>query len=219
MPQWRFMLPPAVLLAVVGCLSVDVAVRAVGRVLPAESSRRTARRMCAIAAGGACAALVVTQLWHFRSVRWTLDYHARQLDALAAGPVEYLSRQAGERDLVVARDIGVLGYRTRCRVLDMVGLTDSHVAKSSGYRHRDRIDVDYVYGRRPEFLMLQTGNERAARMPPDNLAMALMRDRRFAEYDLCDRWDLPGRHYCEVYRRRAQAGEAVMMGREPTAGG
>jgi len=215
MPQWRFMLPPAVLLAVVGCFSVDVAARAAARVLPAGSLPRA----CAAAAAAACAALAVTQLWHFRSVRWTLDYYARQLDALAAGPVEYLGRQAAEGDLVVARDIGVLGYRTRCRVLDMVGLTDSHVAKSSGYRHRDQIDLDYVYGRRPEYLMLQTGNERAAEMPLDNLATALMRDRRFAGYDLCDRWDLPGRHYCEVYRRGAQGDEAVTTGRKPTAGG
>jgi len=218
MPQWRFMLPAAVLLAVVGCFSVEVAAQAASRALPAGSTGRAARRTCMIAAGAACAALVVTQLWHFRSVRWTLDYYARQLDALAAGPVEYLSRQAGEGDVVVARDIGVLGYRTRCRVLDMVGLTDSHVASSSGYRHRDRIDAEYVYGRRPEYLMLQTGNERASQMPLDNLALALMRDRRFGEYDLCDRWDLPGRHYCEVYRRRAEVDEDVTTGGMPTAG-
>lgn len=209
MPQWRFLLPAAVLLTVVACFSVDVTVQAWRRLSPGNSWRQAVRWAMVAAGATVCAGLIVTQTWHFRSVRWTLDYYRRQLDALAAGPVRYLGERAAEGELVVARDIGVLGYRTRCRVLDMVGLTDLHVARSSGYRHRDRIDVDYVYGRRPEYLMLQSGKERAEPMPLDGLALALMRDGRFSLYDLCGRWDLPGRHYCEVYRRRASVDPEV----------
>ncbi len=201
MPQWRFLLPAAVLLTIVGCISVDATVSA-GRILSAAGRPGRAARWVGTTAGIACAAVIVSQIWHFRSVRWTQEHYRRQLEALAAGPVRYLGERAGEGELVVARDIGVLGYRTRCRVLDMVGLTDLHVARSSGYRHRDRIDVDYVYGRQPAYLMLQSGKERSEPMPLDDLALALTRDGRFGLYDLCDRWELPGRHYCEVYRRR-----------------
>jgi hypothetical protein len=159
------------------------------------------------------ALLLVTQFWHFRAVRWYLDYYQRQLDVLADGPVRYLADRAGGADLVVARDIGILGYRTRCRILDVVGLTDPHVARSSGYRHRDNLDSEYVFARRPDYLMLQTGNDRESDpIPLDNIARALMRDGRFSQYRFCRRWNLPGRHYCEIYSRLSEpAGSPTAM--------
>jgi arabinofuranosyltransferase len=193
MPQWRFLLPATVLLAVLGCYGLDA------MLTPASRAVRTVpASACVVGA----MVLLATQCWYFRGVRWTLDYYQRQLDLLAAGPVQYIAERAGRDDVVVARDIGVLGYRSRCRILDVVGLTDRHVARSSGYRHRDRIDNDYVFTRNPAYLMLQTGNDRDADpIPLDNIARTLMRDERFSQYHLRKHWVLPGRHYCEVYAR------------------
>jgi len=200
MPQWRFLLPAAVLLGVLSCYGIDAIILRTGR---------PTRTVPTVACLLAVAALAVTQLWHFRSVRWYLDFYQRQLQGFAAGPVQYLADHTGHADLVVARDVGILGYKTRCRVLDAVGLTDPHVARSSGYRHRDRIDSDYIYTRMPDYLMLQTGNDRDRDpIPLDNIAQALMRDARFSGYRLCRRWDLPGRHYCEIYARTCQAAES-----------
>jgi hypothetical protein len=166
------------------------------------SSRSLAQRLPALACLSAVLLLLVLQFAHLRAVRWYLDSSRRQLDALAAGPVQYLADHAAPSDLVVARDIGILGYRTRCRILDVVGLTDPHVARSSGYSHRDRIDNDYIFARAPAYLMLQTGNDRDADpIPLDSIARSLMSDARFRAYRLCRRWDLPGRHYCEIYAR------------------
>ena len=225
MPQWRFLLPAGVLLAVLGCFGLDaILLRADGLLLrvaePASqpvgpvsrpvfsallfriSPARLASRLPALACLSAVFLLLVLQFAHSRAVRWSLEYYQRQLDGLALGPVQYLGDHAAASDLVVARDIGILGYKTRCRILDVVGLTDPHVARSSGYGHRDRIDNDYIFARLPDYLMLQTGNDRDADpIPLDGIARALMRDDRFRAYRLCRRWDLPGRHYCEIYAR------------------
>jgi hypothetical protein len=268
MPQWRFLLPAGVLLAVLACFGLDaillraddLLLRLVGplsrpvatsvarhsdriltygtgvslvpilsessgqpldapivtkalhdnklndsrsnRPIGLASSRSLAQRLPALACLSAVLLLLALQFAHLRAVRWYLDSSRRQLDALAAGPVQYLADHAAPSDLVVARDIGILGYKTRCRILDVVGLTDPHVARSSGYRHRDRIDNDYIFARAPAYLMLQTGNDRDADpIPLDSIARSLMSDARFASYRLCRHWDLPSRHYCEIYAR------------------
>ncbi len=201
MPQWRFLLPAGALLAVLGCYGINGAILiAEDLCLPDKLDRAmrfSAATICTVAIVGA----LVTQLWHFRQDRWGLHQYRRQLDTLARGPVRFLAEHAGDDDTVVARDIGILGYKTRCRILDVVGLTDRHIAETSGFRGREHLDRDYVYGCKPAFFLLQSGNDRCEPVPLDALARSLVDDRRFQQYELRGRWELPGRHFCEVYER------------------
>ncbi|MFH1418587.1 MAG: hypothetical protein ABII12_09930 [Planctomycetota bacterium] len=206
MPLWRFLLPAGAVLVVLGCYGIKAAVLVAEDLrLPRRLDRAmrfSAATICTVALAGA----LVAQLWHFRHDRWDLHHYRRQLDTLARGPVRFLAEHAGDGDIVVARDIGILGYNTRCRILDVVGLTDRHVAETSGFRRRDRIDRDYIYGCEPAFLLLQSGNDRCEPVPLDAPARALVDDRRFKQYGFRGRWELPGRHFCEIYERNDRSG-------------
>lgn len=206
MPQWRFMLPIGAILIVLGCYSVGVVMNA-AKVFSfirfiGNGPRHVAMTICAAAIFIGCG----LQVWQFRTARWGLDSYCRMLSDLDAGPVSYISYHADPDDVVVARDIGVLGYRTRCRILDVVGLTDPHVAKTSGLRHRNQIDCDYIYGLKPDFLMLQSEHDGSEPIPLGRIARVLVADYRFSDYEFRGRWNLPGRQYCEVYERRSHTG-------------
>jgi hypothetical protein len=201
MPQWRFLLPVAVLLTILGCHAVDAMAGAGQERANTFVASLSARRLMLSVGMVLFLAAVIADIRQFRRTRWSLADYQRQLDAFAAGPVRSLAETTSTDDLVVARDIGILGYNTRCRILDVVGLTDAHVARSSGYRHRECLDSDYVFALQPDYLMLQTGKEQAKPRPLDQIARTLIHDRRFAQYRLGGTWDLPGGHRCEVYRR------------------
>lgn len=187
MPQWRFMLPVGVALVVVACAGAGAW---------GESSRVAQR-----AAVFATMLGLAGQMWMLRTDRWRIDYARRDLAALTDGPIRYVAERVGSGDCIAARDIGVLGYSARCDILDLVGLTDARIAKASGFRRRDHIDRDYVFGREPLFLMFQS--EKPDDGPPslDRLSRELVKDSRFGDYRLARRFEMPGRHFCEVYER------------------
>jgi len=189
MPQWRFMLPVSVLLLTLGCLAIP-------QFAPPVRGKVTRAGLIL-----ACAIGIALQLAHFRADRWWLNDYRRQLAALEAGPIRYLSEHAKQDDLVAGRDVGLLGYQMPCRVLDLVGLTDRHIAKTSGLRLRHRLDVDYVFEQKPRFVLLQS--EKPATGPPayDRLSRVLIRQAGFADYTLQSRFDMPAKHFCEVYKR------------------
>ncbi|MEK6642934.1 MAG: hypothetical protein AABZ08_03430 [Planctomycetota bacterium] len=189
MPQLRFMLPVGVVLVVMACAGA--------RAIAADGRWSVVRIVSVTAVTLGLAA----QLWLFRTDRWRIDYEQREIRALEAGPVHYVADHTGAGDCVAARDIGKLGYRANCAILDLVGLTDPTIAAGSGFRRRDRIDRDYVFGRRPSYLLLQS--EKPDEGPPalDRIARQLVKDTRFGEYRLARRFELPGRHFCEVYER------------------
>jgi arabinofuranosyltransferase len=189
MPQWRFMLPVGVVLVVMACAGAKEI---------APDGRWRAGRIVGVTA---VALGLAAQLWMFRMDRWRIDYERREQSALDEGPVRYVADRAGANDCIAARDIGILGYRANCEILDLVGLTDPTIAAGSGYRRRDRIDRDYVFGRRPSYLLLQS--EKPVEGPPglDRISRELVKDERFGGYRLARRFELPGRHFCEVYER------------------
>lgn len=199
MPQWRFMLPVGVALIVVACAGAGAW---------CESSRGAQRAVIVASLLG-----LAGQVWMLRTDRWRIDYARRDLAALTDGPIHYVAERVGSGDCIGARDIGVLGYSARCDILDLVGLTDARIAKASGFRQRDRIDRDYVFGREPLFLMFQS--EKPDDGPPslDRLSRELVKDSRFGDYRLARRFEMPGRHFCEIYERRG----SVAVAGEPSA--
>lgn len=204
MPGYRFMLPVAVL----ALTSVCVALGQQPADEPRASARAAIQRPLGIAIAAAlCATTLVAagfQLWSFRSERWAMDDYRRLMAALADGPVRYVGEHADSGDVVVARDVGLLGYRTQCRIVDLVGLTDPAIAATSGLRRRDRLDTNHVFAEAPDFILLQS--ERSGGGPPDydRLSRPLMRHADFGHYALAARFALPGRHFCEIYERREE---------------
>jgi len=64
-------------------------------------------------------------------------------------------------------DVGAVGYFSRRRILDTLGLIDHHIARTPGALHL-KSDVDYVLAARPEVIILVAG-------PDDTGAMAYRR--------------------------------------------
>src|SRR5262249_4477492 len=58
--------------------------------------------------------------------------------------------------------IGVLGYETDYRVIDMVGLADAHIAHrempemGSGVAGHEKFDSDYVLAQQPDYIAIKT---------------------------------------------------------------
>lgn len=210
MPQWRFLLPIVGVLSVLGCYSVDATITFARRFslhnIEADEEVDIAMGTATIVA---CTAgivlLAATQVWALRTERWALESYRQQLKSLETGPVRYLATHAESDDVIAARDVGVLGYRAHCRILDLVGLTDRHIAATSGLRRRDHIDLDYVFGESPTYLMLQSErDDETGEMSLGRLARRVAADVRFDSYRLCYRWEQPGGHFCEVYKLNAR---------------
>lgn len=66
---------------------------------------------------------------------------------------QYLAGISSASDVIVANEIGAIGYYTHCTVVDMLGLTDPHV---SSILHRGDLDAygDYILARQPAFIIL-----------------------------------------------------------------
>ena len=80
--------------------------------------------------------------WHFRQAEWY------------GQTADWLRQQAKRTDLIAAGDIGYIGYVTEVdRILDFNGLVDRHLASLPGAAAFNT-DPDYVFGQRPEWLVL-----------------------------------------------------------------
>jgi tetratricopeptide (TPR) repeat protein len=94
----------------------------------------------------------------------------------------WLSDRAAADSAVAARDIGALAYFSRRRVIDLVGLTDRHIARTSGFHNRHLLDLDYVFSKDPDFIIID-GKSADWRDPiPSYTTTRLFADPRFPEY-------------------------------------
>lgn len=65
----------------------------------------------------------------------------------------WIQRELPDPALLALGEAGVVPYLTRFPTLDLFGLTDRHIARQPGPLHR-KFDLDYVLGRRPEYVFL-----------------------------------------------------------------
>ena len=67
-------------------------------------------------------------------------------------------RELPEGTVVAANNVGILGYTSRLHVLDMLGLTDAHIARAPGKRvgiaAHESHDGKYVLDSRPDLIVL-----------------------------------------------------------------
>jgi len=114
---------------------------------------------------------------------------------------------------VAANNVGALGYANQLRVLDMLGLTDRHIAKAPGKQigipAHESHDGAYVLDQKPEFIFY--GMPKAYPQPV-SLAYALgggypsdldlKKDPRFARAYAFEYLRLPDGQFAPVFRRR-----------------
>ena len=82
-------------------------------------------------------------------------------------------RDAGEE--IAVKVIGAIGWYADIRVLDMLGLTDRHIARMKttakplglGYPGHERSDLAYVASRRPTYVLLEIDDTQHAVSHPD----------------------------------------------------
>jgi hypothetical protein len=126
-------------------------------------------------------------------------------DGIALRTAALLREQRPPLHLVAVAGIGVIGYYSGLPIVDYLGLVDPAIAKSAADHPGDdllvpghqRSNADYVFARRPDFIVIAKGPIEGARYLPAYLAIwrhpDLARDYDWHEGPL------------EGYRRRAGA--------------
>ncbi|MGB5703518.1 MAG: hypothetical protein WBM48_11935, partial [Polyangiales bacterium] len=157
--------------------------------LLAEAVGRIRKPLLGVAATALAVALTLPNSFTGRSID-----SLRQGDAFIEGAHRVAERlsQLPDTTLVAANNIGVIGYRSRVRMLDMMGLTDRHIARAPGKEvgipGHEAHDGAYVLDQRPDIII--TGMPRTVSQPnpvwdtgrggyPSD--MDLKRDPRFGE--------------------------------------
>ena len=75
-------------------------------------------------------------------------------------------------DTVALMDIGIVGYLADgLRILDITGLTDRHIAKSPGAFLLKQYDPAYLFGKRPEIVVLTFAANGDPDRPPEGLSL------------------------------------------------
>ena len=93
----------------------------------------------------------------------------------------WIKSQTHDGDYVAARDIGALSFYSQRNILDLVGLTDRHIARSSGFYHRQELDVDYVFAYKPRIIIIDTPIREDQLISPENVTKPLFYDTRFLD--------------------------------------
>ncbi len=125
----------------------------------------------------------------------------------------YLREETSPDTLIAANNIGVLGYESQRPILDMLGLTDRHIARAPGKPvatpGHESHDGGYVLQRDPDLVFLgmprvlsrpATLRDKPGRLYPSDVD--LIRDARFrARYALYN-FELPGGRYAPVFLKK-----------------
>jgi len=143
MPAFRFLVP-----------AVPVGLIAIGAGLSEAASSRGGRRVGRAAAFALLAVLAASEIVGLvRMVRshefhrWRHQY--RNYGAMA----EWLQKNGRPGSLIAISDIGIVSYyNLDKRFLDVLGLTDPHIASLPGI-HYLKTDVNYVLRRRPDYVI------------------------------------------------------------------
>jgi hypothetical protein len=111
----------------------------------------------------------------------------------------YLRAHADPGDLIALMDIGMIGYESGLRILDISGLTEPKIARAPGGFLHKRYPVEELLDRRPRFFVLVDGFpiDEAILRHPDfarGYRLVLERNHRF-------NWTPPGSYTLRVYER------------------
>ena len=184
-----------------------------------HNARRRGICLEALAAGAlvaACSAAFVAsdarQAWReFRPLRAFIRRHGEYLFQFVQ-VAEYLKRHSSPDQWLASEAAGIIPFLSGNRFLDVLGLTDRHVARAPGGLHA-KSDADYILGRRPDFILLEVRLEKpegkwVAFLPPGQAILdhpAFLRDYTLDRtFELGDELDPAGLQYA-LFRRKETA--------------
>jgi arabinofuranosyltransferase len=165
LPMYRFVVPLVPLWAALAAALVhDVAVR-----LPA----RPLRLALAVAVGAVTISELTPSSWspQYQLYRTQQSYEIPAWTAVG----RWLREHAAATDSVACVPIGAVGYYSGLPVIDMLGLTDRHIAHRDlptghGWAGHEKHDGPYVLSRRPTYLLLGNVRVLPRRLPLDHPA-------------------------------------------------
>lgn len=152
---------------------------------------------------GVCTVLLAAQVAVFIQFR---KHHVAPVEAgmehahIALG--RWLNAHTPADTLVAVGDIGAIGFFSHRRVLDLDGLTDTHISHLPG-GYGGRRDSLYVLRQAPEFIVLRTSSCSPGRLDvPFAMDKAIYSDPQFhREYDPANCWEFWPRYDLIVYQR------------------
>ena len=127
---------------------------------------------------------------------------------------EWLSENGDSDETAALMDVGLIGYITPMRILDITGLTDPYIAAAPGGFLKKSYPLDYLFRRNPEFIILVSASD----YPNDSFGTSFEIDRSiFNDERFHDRYEfifsrdayvtrvphISG-YYLLVFRRRTQ---------------
>src|SRR5207249_7126879 len=115
-------------------------------------------RRAAAALGAVGATMVVLYARQLAQAR-QLSSASTRLCVVAKGVAGYLARHTAPDDSIAAMGVGALAFYGDRPVIDMLGITDEHIAHRSvpmgtGLRGHEKYDAAYVLSRSPAFIVL-----------------------------------------------------------------
>jgi hypothetical protein len=145
-PMHRFLVPALPVLAALAARGV------------AAAWDRLGARAASLAIAFASVGLVFLYARELQRAEFTAAASTR-LCVVARGVAGYLARETRPEEPIAAMGVGVLAYYGDRPVIDMLGLTDVHVAHrdvpmGTGVRGHEKYDADYVLSRQPAFVVL-----------------------------------------------------------------
>jgi len=153
MPGWRFVTPVVPLLAL---LIPGLLGRWRGAIAGKWIGEWTAGWRVALALAlllpGAAHLYGVKQLSHAPS-GWRGYQDAEFFAPSYVRVAEWLTAHAAPGDWLATGEAGLIPYLTGLPTIDCFGLTDAHLARVPGKRH-EKVDPDYVLGRKPRFVAI-----------------------------------------------------------------
>jgi arabinofuranosyltransferase len=142
---------------------------------------RTAGVAAAVSLG--LTAVVALALLHPREELATHCLHASQGQREGRLYIGHWLRENSQPgDAVALTDIGMIGYVSKLRVIDISGLTDRHIGRAPGPMLRKIYDTAYVLDQQPRFVVLVWGSlEPAGRVWAPRRETLWFQDRRIFE--------------------------------------
>lgn len=198
--EFRFLVPA---LPLIWLLAERVLV---GWLAPATPSPR--RRFLIIATTAFLAVAQTAAFIHYRQHKALPVQKGMERAHIALG--KWLEAHSARNAIVAVGDIGAIGYWSQRNILDLDGLTDTHISHLSG-TYEERQDSQYVFRQAPDFIALRS-TSCTARLQSFSFAMdrAIYSDTQFQGlYSPVNCWEFWPGYNLVLYRKNPHAEASV----------
>ena len=154
MPGLRFWVP---VLPFLYLILAEVLVTAYHR-LPTPASPR--QKVLAWVGFSSLGALYLALAVGYTAITWTYtSLRALGYEEAHRTLANWLRENAPPDASVALMDIGIIGYYSHLRIIDLTGLTEAHIARAPGAFQEKVYDPAYVLNQRPEYVVLVSTDE------------------------------------------------------------